>query len=114
MKNGRRERLANPVTVSALIGTTVKQLGVDTEIKFEKIKKNWQLIVGQGNARQTRPVSIKGDVLTVAVSSPAWLVQTRFYKADFVSKINNYEKQDQAIVRDINFILDSCDRSINE
>jgi predicted nucleic acid-binding Zn ribbon protein len=99
------ERKANPVSVSRLIDSAVDSLGIGCHIHLETLKKNWESIVGITNARNTRPVALDRDILTVAVSSPAWLTQTRFYKATFIETINKYHQHD-AVVTDIRFILE--------
>lgn len=98
-------RKANPVKLSQVLGTFVKDIGFGPDIHFEKIKTNWQKIVGETNARNTRPVSLKNGVLTIAVSSPAWITQLIFYKSSFLSKIRDFGPKYDVEIYDIQFNL---------
>ena len=100
-----RKRKANPVSLENVIGTTIRDIGIESNILFEKIKKNWESIVGKANARNTRPLSLTGGVLTISVSSPIWITQTRFYKSTFIKKINDFNSMGYEI-NEIYFKLD--------
>ncbi len=97
---------ANPVSISALIAPVLTGLGLKTDIRLEKLKKNWHDIVGAANARNTRPLSLRDGTLTVAVSTPVWVTQARFYSANFIKKINSFDPEDGVIISDIHFTLD--------
>ena len=102
----RRMRKANPVSLENVLGSAVKEMGLESNILFEKIRKNWENIVGKTNAKATKPFSFRDGVLTLAVSSPAWMTQTRFYKSSFIEKINNFDNHYGIKIREINFVLD--------
>jgi len=104
---GKRIHKANPVNVSNIVNSVVKNIGFGPDIRLEKLKKMWNNIVGEVNAKNTRPIAIKNEKLTVAVSSPAWIIQTRFLKSSFIEKINKFDPQDSVNIHDINFIIDS-------
>ena len=105
--NNTRSRKANPVKLTHVVQTLVKNLGIGPDIHLEKIKKNWQEIVGVTNSRNTRPVSLKNEILTVAVSSPVWISEVRFQKASFMKKIKEFKPEINAEIKDIRFILES-------
>ena len=96
-------RKANPVKLSQVLGTLVKNIGIGPDVIFEEIKTDWQEIVGKTNARNTRPVSLKNGVLTIAVSSPAWITQLIFDKSSFLDKIRDYEPKYKVDIYDIQF-----------
>ena len=98
-------RKANPVKLSRVLGTLVKNIGIGPDIIFEKRKKDWQEIVGKPYARNTRPVSLKTGVLTIAVS-PAWITRARFDKASFLDRIRDYETKYKVDIYDIQFNLE--------
>ena len=100
-----RTRKANPVSVSCLVDSAVNSLGAGSHIRLDTMKKNWESIVGETNARHTRPLAFDQDIITIAVSSPAWLTQTRFYKASFIDAINRFYQHD-VVVTDIRFVLE--------
>lgn len=106
-----RKKNANPVGLAGLIVPLIRHLGIESDVKLFRLKRNWQSIVGDVNARNTRPVALDGDKLTVAVSSPAWLTQARFISPSFLSAVNSFEPLEGFEIRGIRFMLDGLDRS---
>lgn len=103
-----RIRKANPIKLSHVVQTIVGDLGIASDIYLEKLKRDWREVVGKTNARNTRPVSLKNGVLTIAVSSPVWITQARFYKTSFLHTIKHFYPQDTVEIHDISFILEIC------
>ncbi len=103
--SGGRKRKANPVSLSYMLAPVLVELGLGPDIRLEKLKNHWQDIVGAMNARNTRPLSLQDGILTVAVSSPVWITQARFYSSDFIKKINSFEPEDGVNIREIHFTL---------
>ena len=102
----KRLRKANPVSLGNVLGPITKEIGFDSNIFFEKIKKNWEKIVGCANAKNTKPLALKDGILTISVSSPVWMTQTRFYKSSFIDKINQYKIQHSIKIHEILFKLE--------
>ena len=102
----QRKRKANPVSLENILGPTIKDIGIESNILFEKIKKKWENIIGKTNAKNTRPLSLTDGVLTVAVSYPVWITQTRFYKSTFIKKINDFDNLNDYKIHEIRFKLD--------
>jgi predicted nucleic acid-binding Zn ribbon protein len=107
---GARMRKANPVSISVLISPVLKSLGLGTDIRLEKLKKHWQEIVGTMNARNTHPLSLRDDILTVAVSSPVWITQARFYSSTFIKNINSFDSEDGVNIGEIHFTLEKSQK----
>lgn len=105
-----RSRKANPVPLSRYVPSLVEHLGLAPEFRLEKMKRNWDRIVGSANARNTLPVEIDGRTLVIAVSSPAWITQARFYAASFIVKINGFEPEDGYPIEQVRFVLDRFNR----
>ena len=105
-QHGERTRKANPVKLSSFVPFLIDDLGFSTEFRLEKLKKNWYEIVGKANARNMKPMALKDGMLTVSVSSSAWVTQARFYKSSYIEKINSFDSQDSVVICDIRFILD--------
>lgn len=101
-----RKRKANPVSLENVLGPTIRDMGIESNILFEKIKKNWENIVGKTNSKNTRPLSLTDGVITIAVSSPVWITQTRFYESKFIKKINDFENLSDYKIHKIYFRLD--------
>ena len=105
-RDSTRFRKANPVNISSIIQDVVDDLGIGPDIFLKKIKDNWQKIVGDANARNTQPVTLKNGKLIISVSSPVWMTQALFYKSSFIEKIDAFMSPDTAGIRDIRFILE--------
>ena len=103
---GVRTRKANGVSLKSILVPLADSLGFSSDIRFEQLKRNWKIIVGPVNARNTRPKELKNGVLTVMVSSPAWITQARFLTSQFIHNINDYDFGDVVEVREIRFMLD--------
>ena len=105
-QEGTRFRKANPVRLDRILGTVVDSMGIGTDIHLKRIMDHWRVIVGQANANNTRPVSLRDGVLVVSVSSPSWNAQARFFKTAFLKKIRQFEPERESEVRDIRFVLE--------
>lgn len=106
MNEEKRYRKANPVKLDYFIHALVDDLGIGSDIYLKKLTEHWRDIVGTTNARNTRPISLSDGLLTVAVSSPAWNAQARFYKSSFLTKIQQFEPRNDTEIRDIRFVLE--------
>ncbi len=101
-----RARKANPVSLEKALGSVIQETGLESTVSLHKIKKNWDKIVGKTNARNTQPLALKKGILTIAVSSPVWMTQARFYKTSFIMKMNNFCNYRNSTIHDIQFKLD--------
>ena len=106
MYQRKRTKKANPVNIHGVLKSVIKELKCEPDIFFEQVKKNWESIVGTASARNTKPVKFNKDILTIAVSSPVWLTQARYYKSSFIEKINEFELLNDVKVSNIVFTLD--------
>ena len=98
-------RRANPVGLDHLLVSLADKLGMRTDLRLEILKKNWTAVVGEINARNTKPASFHDDILTIEVTSPAWLTQARFISSAFLSAVNSFDPDDRCTVREIRFVL---------
>ena len=101
-----RFRKANPVNLSNVIESVVRELHCETDMYFEQLKKQWEHVVGTAGAKNTRPLSLDRGILTIAVSSPVWLTQSRFYTSSFLQKVNSFKTVVNVTVNDVVFVLD--------
>lgn len=103
---GGRERKANAVALDRILVPLADSIGLSSDVRLEKLRRNWQNVVGVVNARNTKPTDLRNGILTVSVSSPAWITQARFYTSHFIQKINAFDSNDRVEVREIRFVLD--------
>jgi hypothetical protein len=72
----------------------------------------WKKAVGPQIAAQSRPDSLKRDVLFVKVSSSVWMHQLHFLKEELIEKINAL--MDKAPVKDIRFSIGQLPSSVGK
>ena len=101
-----RLRKANPVSLGNALGPSIKELGLESNIFFENVKRNWEKIVGSTNAKNTKPLAVKDGILTISVSSPVWMTQARFYKSTFIDKLNQFNNHHNIEINEIFFKLE--------
>ena len=104
--SGGRSHKANAVSLNCVLVPLSHSLGFSSNIRLENLKRNWQSIVGLVNARNTRPNDLENGVLTVFVSSAAWITQARFLTPQFKKNINSHDSGDGVEIREIRFVLD--------
>lgn len=104
-ETGGRTRKANPVEIGRVLVPLSSSLGLSSDIRLEKLRKNWPSIAGAAGARNTSPVSLRNAVLTVSVSSSAWMTQARFYSSALLANVNAFDPRDGVEVREVRFVL---------
>ena len=104
--SGKEVKRANPVSIQRILYPLSASLGLSSDIRLEQLLKNWQEVVGAANAAHTRPAALKNGVLTVLVSSPAWMTQVRFLSPIFLKKINSFDPRDDVKISEIRFVLE--------
>ena len=65
----------------------VRRLGGASADATTVLFARWPDLVGEGVAAASRPVSIRGNVLLVAVDDPAWATQLRFLEAELLRRL---------------------------
>jgi len=106
-KPGTSFRKANPVPLSRLVREMVRYMGYGRGLLFERLKRRWPEVVGAANARNTIPGSLVDGLLTIEVTSPAWITQLRLQKSSFLKTILSRETDASEEIRDIRFVTAS-------
>ena len=65
------------VSLSSVIEEIIEKLKPEADSWFEVLKSNWQNIVGNDIAKNTKPVKIEESVLFVKVSSHIWKAELK-------------------------------------
>ena len=105
---GKRVKKANPVKMSGVLHSVIINMGVGQDIRLNKLKENWEDIVGPVNARNTKPVALKDNKLTVAVFNPTHFTQIHYNKTKFLENINSFHPQDDVVISDVRFVQEQC------
>ena len=64
-------------------------LGGPAAVVLERVFSDWPELVGPALAGHTRPLSLRGGVLLVAVDDPAWGTEVRYRSADLLARISS-------------------------
>jgi predicted nucleic acid-binding Zn ribbon protein len=82
-------RPCESVPISAVLpGLLVRLRPAEEQPGMRDICAQWVKVVGEEAARNARPAAVKGSILLVHVSSPAWIHHLRFLKSDLLSRLN--------------------------
>jgi predicted nucleic acid-binding Zn ribbon protein len=76
-----------PVSMHASLDRIVRHLGGPSADVTSRVFGRWPELVGDAVAAHSRPVSMNGTTLVVAVSDPAWATQLRFLERDLVERL---------------------------
>jgi hypothetical protein len=91
-----------PETIGSVLGNLFKDLGLERRIKEQEVIINWEKIVGNNIADNTKPFKIEGAKLFLKVKSSAWRNELFYLKKELITKLNNSAKQE--LVKDIIFL----------
>ena len=78
---------SDPVSMNASLDRIVRHLGGPSADVTTRVFGRWSDLVGEAVAAHSRPVSMRGPTLVVAVSDPAWATQLRFLEHDLVERL---------------------------
>lgn len=82
-----------------LVSVLIKQLGLNEQILEQKIKADWQEIVGDIACLKIQVLNLKDGVLYLNSSASVWTNEFKLRKSEIIRKIN--DKYNSEIVRNI-------------
>ena len=91
-----------------ILGKFVKDIGIDSGVALNKLRKQWIDLVGKPIAVHTYPDSVKSGHLSVVVDTPQWIHHLGFYKSDILDKLKPFG------VNSIRFRLGRIPEYLNE
>lgn len=74
--------------IGSILQNIMKQWQHGPHADLILISKIWNGIVGETVAQNAQPAALTKDILTVHVTSPAWIHQLRFRQNDIAQQIN--------------------------
>jgi hypothetical protein len=99
----RRDELAvTPLT--AALTSAMRELASDRRHVHAEIWARWRDIVGPEVYRRSFPISLRGKVLTIGVSSSPWLQEMSFLKTSLVDRLA--EEIGAGVVAEVKLVLD--------
>ena len=76
-----------PTPVGASLDRVARRFGIGRASTLPAVFESWTELVGEGVGARTRPRSLRGTTLVVAVDDPTWATQLRWLEADLVARI---------------------------
>jgi len=95
--------MEKPKPIGSILEQTLKALEIEVPLKTYSIFWAWKEIVGEPIALQTKPRSIRSQILFIDVSHPTWMQQLQFLKPTLLEKINGFLGEPH--IQDIRFRL---------
>ena len=78
----------DPRPVSDSLDRVVSSLGVPRASTLSRVFASWEELVGDAIAAHSRPRSLRGGSLVVAVDEPVWATQLTWLETDLVIRLN--------------------------
>ena len=70
-----------------ILGKFVKDIGIDSGVALNNLRKQWINLVGKPIAVHTYPDSVKSGNLSIVVDTPQWIHHLGFYKKEILDKL---------------------------
>ena len=83
------------------ISKILKDLKLKISVEAGNILNNWENLVGENIAKNTRPLFFKEGIIHVEVTSASWNNEIRFFKEEIIENYNKHFNSD--IVKGIEF-----------
>lgn len=74
----------------AVLGPMLRQLGIESGVKLERIRNDWFRIFDPSLSSHMYPAGCTRNELLLNVESPAWMQQLTYHKKDVVQKLAVY------------------------
>lgn len=84
----KRKKQKNLMHIGNILEGSVSRFRTGSDGEIARIWSLWQSAVGDLIAQNTRPASFRGSLLTINVSSSAWLHHLTFLKPELITKVN--------------------------
>jgi len=91
-----------------ILGKFAQDIGIDSGVALNKLRKQWINLVGKPIAVHTYPDWVKSGCLSIVVDSPQWIHRFGFYKNEILDKLKPFG------VQSIRFRLGRIPEYLNE
>jgi len=89
-----------PKTLASLIEQVMDKFPRQDIFWLEKLREEWPQLLGEMNARQSKPLSFRDGILVVEVSNPTWrFVLERQQKIKIKDILQNFLQQEIRVLR---------------
>lgn len=108
----KRPKMKRPLPISALLESVFAGKPAQRRIREAKAWQFWEEAVGSHIAGKAAPVAFRDGILTVRVSSSAWMQQLSLMKLDILFQLNR--AIGESLVTDIFFKQGTIQKKIDE
>lgn len=105
-------RKKNLQRIDEILSRALKKRHVPFRSEDRRLLDVWVKAAGPQIASQSRPESLKRDVLFVKVSSSVWMQQLHFLKGELIEKVNAL--MGKAPVKDMHFSIGQVPSSVSK
>lgn len=77
-----------PEKISGILDSVLEQSGINRRSSERRILDDWEEIVGEGIAGNSRPVDIHDGVLYLEAGHPAWKQELNMLMPEIIEKVN--------------------------
>lgn len=77
----------------------VEKLGLQEEYELAQIINNWEELVGEKFAKESKPDTLKDGILSIRTKSSVWRVELFCRREQIIDKINTF--RDKHIVKEM-------------
>jgi hypothetical protein len=85
--------------VGTILRPLLTRLSLEEKITLNRLKREWSQVFGEPLSRHTSPAEFDKGTLVIAVDTPGWLLQLKFFRQEILEKLHGYG------IRDIRFRL---------
>jgi len=80
--------VAKPEKISDALAGALERAGLGRIMALQGLCGKWRTIAGEGMAKHSMPVMLKGGTLTLVVDSPAWMNEISLLSPTIIEKLN--------------------------
>jgi predicted nucleic acid-binding Zn ribbon protein len=80
--------MKEPGGIREILLEFASKIGLEHPGETARLFTAWEEIVGPTVARRCEAVSLKGGVLTVAASTPAWAAELKYLTPEMIGRVN--------------------------
>ena len=80
--------------VDSLLLPLVRDFGIESNIRFIEVKKNWHTLFSEPLSCHIGPCKMTEETILLNVDSPVWVQELNYFKKDIINKLSPYGIKD--------------------
>ena len=91
-----------PAPMKEIMEKLLSRLGIENGILQGRAFVIWDEVVGEINAKKTKPIRVEGGKLFIRTTDSVWRQELFFQKSEIIKRLNNRLMKD--VIKDIIFL----------